>query len=42
MRGMPQRFGANKVRHARKFKRDVGTTHPRNVKPKPMRGGWRL
>lgn len=27
---------------AKRFRRDVSKTHPRNMAPRPMRGGWRL
>lgn len=32
----------NKGRGARQFRHEVSRTHPRNIKPRPMRGGWRL
>jgi hypothetical protein len=34
--------GPHRDGSAKQFRRDVSTTHPRNVKPRPMRGGWRL
>lgn len=37
-----KRFGAHKGRHARQFRKEVSRTHPKNMAPRPMRGGWRL
>lgn len=37
-----RRYSVNKRRSARKFRRNVGRTRRVNVKPQPMRGGWRL
>lgn len=42
MSNYPQRRPVNKQHSARQFRGNVGTTHPRNVRPQPMRGGWRL
>lgn len=36
------RFGVNKSRSARKFRRNVGRTKKANLVGAPMRGGWRL
>lgn len=36
------RSGLNKGKSARKFRRDVSKTHPKNMAMRPMRGGWRL
>jgi len=32
----------NKRQSARSFRRQVGRTNPRNVRPRPERGGFRL
>lgn len=32
----------NKGRSAAQFRHSVGKTHPRNMAPRPMRGGFRL
>lgn len=37
-----KRSHVNKSRSARSFRHKVGTTHPKNVAMRPMRGGWRL
>lgn len=37
-----QRFGANKHRSAKSFRRNVSHTKSINVRPSPMRGGFRL
>lgn len=37
-----RRFGVNKRRSARKFRRNVGRTKGANMRVTPMRGGWRL
>lgn len=37
-----RRFAAQKAVHARRFRRDVSKTHPRNMQVRPMRGGFRL
>lgn len=37
-----KRVPVHKGHSASKFRRDVRRTHPKNVKPVPMRGGWRL
>lgn len=37
-----KRFGVHKHKSARKFRSNAGTTHRINMKPLPMRGGWRL
>lgn len=42
MRGMPKRKPMSKGSGAHKFRRDVGKTHPFNMRMAPMRGGWRL
>lgn len=37
-----KRYGVNKSRSARKFRRQAGRTNVRNVWSGPMRGGIRL
>lgn len=37
-----RRAGVRKLKAARHFRREVGRTHPRNMAPRPMRGGFRL
>lgn len=37
-----KRFGVNKSRAARGFRRDAGRTKSVNMARAPMRGGWRL
>lgn len=32
----------NKHKAAHGFRKSVSRTHPHNIKPMPMRGGWRL
>lgn len=36
------RYGTNKRQSARKFRRNVGRTKGLNIRPAPMRGGFRL
>lgn len=37
-----KRYGVNKGRSARKFRKSVSKTRRVNVAPPPMRGGFRL
>lgn len=37
-----KRYGVNKKRSAKKFRRSVGRTKPQNLKGSVMRGGIRL
>lgn len=37
-----KRVGVDKYVSAGQFRRNVGKTHPHNVRLAPMRGGWRL
>jgi len=37
-----KRYGVNKGRSARKFRKHSGSTKAANVRPHPMRGGFRL
>lgn len=37
-----KRGHVNKFRSAKKFRHDVSRTKVVNIKPKPMRGGWRM
>lgn len=37
-----KRFGVNKRRSARKFRKNVGRVRRINVAPAPMRGGFRI
>jgi hypothetical protein len=37
-----KRSPVNKGKSAKKFRKNVGTTHPKNVKMSPLRGGFRL
>lgn len=37
-----KRYGVNKASSARKFRGDTARTKAANVRPPPMRGGFRL
>lgn len=37
-----RRSHVNKRSSARKFRRQAGRTHGKNIMAAPMRGGWRL
>lgn len=37
-----KRRPVNKHKSAASFRHAVGKTHPRNMQPRPMRGGFRL
>jgi hypothetical protein len=37
-----RRAPINKGRGARQFRHEVSKTHPKNMQPRPMRGGIRL
>lgn len=37
-----KRYGVNKGKSAKQFRRNVSVTNMRNLQPAPMRGGWRL
>lgn len=37
-----RRYPVNKQRAARKFRSQIGRTKAINIRPKPMRGGFRL
>jgi len=37
-----KRSHVHKGKSAQQFRHNVGTTHPKNMAMRPMRGGWRL
>lgn len=37
-----KRFSVNKGKSASHFRHAVSRTHPKNMQPRPMRGGFRL
>jgi len=36
------RHGVSKHKSAKSFRHKVAKTHPKNMRQRPMRGGWRL
>lgn len=39
---MKRRMSVNKASSSRSFRSSVGRTKAANVRPMPMRGGWRM
>lgn len=42
MRGTPKRIPVHKGHSAKKFRHQLGRTKAANMRPAPMRGGYRL